>query len=110
VVQQWVDEVTYISEGQDPALSPSDTDDYFLRYAVLPREVVCTENLTPWKKLLPCSSKVSEDGWGDWRGQMCPSQPGSQGIVKGICALMSSGVLTSPVSLPVSSRPVSQCY
>ncbi|PNJ86115.1 PIGT isoform 68, partial [Pongo abelii] len=39
-------------------LSPSDTDHYFLRYAVLPREVVCTENLTPWKKLLPCSSKA----------------------------------------------------
>lgn len=27
-----------------------------LRYASLPREVVCTENLTPWKKLLPCDS------------------------------------------------------
>ncbi|XP_066243766.1 GPI transamidase component PIG-T isoform X1 [Saccopteryx leptura] len=34
------------------------TDHFFLRYAVLPREVVCTENLTPWKKLLPCSSKA----------------------------------------------------
>uniref|UniRef100_A0A2K5CJC6 Phosphatidylinositol glycan anchor biosynthesis class T n=1 Tax=Aotus nancymaae TaxID=37293 RepID=A0A2K5CJC6_AOTNA len=42
----------------DGPLSPSDTDHYFLRYAVLPREVVCTENLTPWKKLLPCSSKA----------------------------------------------------
>jgi phosphatidylinositol glycan class T len=29
-----------------------------VRYAVLPRENVCTENLTPWKKLLPCGSKV----------------------------------------------------
>ncbi|XP_037500042.1 GPI transamidase component PIG-T [Rhipicephalus sanguineus] len=29
-----------------------------LRYAALPRESVCTENLTPWKKLLPCSSKA----------------------------------------------------
>jgi GPI-anchor transamidase subunit T len=29
-----------------------------LRYSTLPREVVCTENLTPWKKLLPCDSKV----------------------------------------------------
>ncbi|XP_032813930.2 GPI-anchor transamidase component PIGT [Petromyzon marinus] len=29
-----------------------------LRYAALPREVVCTENLTPWKKLLPCGSKA----------------------------------------------------
>ncbi len=27
-----------------------------LKYAALPRENVCTENLTPWKKLLPCSS------------------------------------------------------
>ncbi|XP_017784722.1 PREDICTED: GPI transamidase component PIG-T [Nicrophorus vespilloides] len=30
----------------------------FLRYSSLPREIVCTENLTPWKKLLPCSSKA----------------------------------------------------
>lgn len=29
----------------------------YLRYASLPREIVCTENLTPWKKLLPCDSK-----------------------------------------------------
>ncbi|NXD65485.1 PIGT transamidase, partial [Eolophus roseicapillus] len=34
------------------------TDHDLLRYAVLPREVVCTENLTPWKKLLPCGSKA----------------------------------------------------
>lgn len=26
----------------------------FIRYSTLPREIVCTENLTPWKKLLPC--------------------------------------------------------
>lgn len=29
----------------------------FLRYSSLPKELVCTENLTPWKKLLPCDSK-----------------------------------------------------
>lgn len=29
----------------------------FIRYATLPREIVCTENLTPWKKLLPCDPK-----------------------------------------------------
>ncbi|XP_041112755.1 GPI transamidase component PIG-T-like [Polyodon spathula] len=34
------------------------TDQRFLRYAVLPREIVCTENLTPWKKLLPCESQA----------------------------------------------------
>lgn len=27
-----------------------------IRYSTLPREIVCTENLTPWKKLLPCSN------------------------------------------------------
>nr|XP_022907425.1 GPI transamidase component PIG-T [Onthophagus taurus]XP_022907426.1 GPI transamidase component PIG-T [Onthophagus taurus] len=30
----------------------------YLRYSSLPREIVCTENLTPWKKLLPCDSKM----------------------------------------------------
>lgn len=30
----------------------------FLRYSSLPREIVCTENLTPWKKLLPCDSRM----------------------------------------------------
>lgn len=29
---------------------------YEIRYATLPREIVCTENLTPWKKLLPVRS------------------------------------------------------
>jgi phosphatidylinositol glycan class T len=29
-----------------------------VRYAALPNEIVCTENLTPWKKLLPCSARV----------------------------------------------------
>lgn len=28
-----------------------------LRYGLLPREAVCTENLTPWLKLLPCRDK-----------------------------------------------------
>ncbi|XP_053675234.1 GPI transamidase component PIG-T [Anopheles nili] len=31
--------------------------DPILRYAALPREIVCTENLTPWAKLLPCRSR-----------------------------------------------------
>ncbi|CAF1905194.1 unnamed protein product [Rotaria magnacalcarata] len=37
-----------------PISQTSYQDNSFLRYAVLPREIVCTENLTPWKKLLPC--------------------------------------------------------
>jgi len=33
------------------------TDPTHLRYGLLPKENVCTENLTPWKKLLPCKAK-----------------------------------------------------
>ncbi|XP_055333755.1 GPI transamidase component PIG-T-like [Paramacrobiotus metropolitanus] len=29
-----------------------------LRYSMLPRENLCTENLTPWKKLLPCYDRA----------------------------------------------------
>ncbi|PKA61257.1 hypothetical protein AXF42_Ash006154 [Apostasia shenzhenica] len=29
-----------------------------LRYGALPREAVCTENLTPWLKLLPCRDRA----------------------------------------------------
>jgi len=36
----------------------SDLNSSLLRYGALPREIVCTENLTPWKKLLPCDSKA----------------------------------------------------
>lgn len=37
--------------------SPGDCDAE-LRFGVLPREAVCTENLTPWVKMLPCMSNV----------------------------------------------------
>jgi phosphatidylinositol glycan class T len=36
-----------------PAIDPAH---YSLRFGILPRETVCTENLTPWIKLLPCMS------------------------------------------------------
>lgn len=29
-----------------------------MRYSMLPRENLCTENLTPWKKLLPCYDRA----------------------------------------------------
>ncbi|XP_076620311.1 phosphatidylinositol glycan anchor biosynthesis class T isoform X2 [Colletes latitarsis] len=35
----------------------NNTNSSHLRYSSLPREIVCTENLTPFKKLLPCNSK-----------------------------------------------------
>ncbi|KAL4234028.1 hypothetical protein ACF0H5_005682 [Mactra antiquata] len=33
-------------------------DSRFMRYSALPKEIVCTENLTPWGKLLPCETQV----------------------------------------------------
>ncbi|KAK2990056.1 hypothetical protein RJ640_025419 [Escallonia rubra] len=33
-----------------------------LRYGTLPREAICTENLTPWLKLLPCRDKAGLSG------------------------------------------------
>ena len=36
----------------------SERDSFSLRYSNLPHEVVCTENLTPWKKLLPCGREL----------------------------------------------------
>lgn len=38
----------------DPPADGAPPRNRFVRYATLPREVVCTENLTPWKKLMPC--------------------------------------------------------
>lgn len=45
------------SPGRGRSVGQMDTNNTPLRirYATLPREIVCTENLTPWKKLLPCN-------------------------------------------------------
>lgn len=40
-------------------LQPQD-DSLPFRQGYLPKETVCTENLTPWIKLLPCTSKVGQ--------------------------------------------------
>lgn len=47
-------EFSFRPKGVKPNVILNSTN---LRYASLPREIVCTENLTPWKKLLPCDSK-----------------------------------------------------
>ncbi|ETN39253.1 uncharacterized protein HMPREF1541_05476 [Cyphellophora europaea CBS 101466] len=46
--------LTFAAAGQYAADAP---DTYFL-HGVLPGEVVCTENLTPFLKLLPCKGKA----------------------------------------------------
>ncbi|XP_063676917.1 GPI transamidase component PIG-T-like [Bolinopsis microptera] len=39
-------------------LTSTKGDNRYMRYGVSPFEVVCTENLTPWLKLLPCGSSA----------------------------------------------------
>ena len=45
--------------GASPPLY-ADRPHLYLMYAALPHEIVCTENLTPWSKLLPCGLKVNK--------------------------------------------------
>lgn len=47
--------MSFRPEGDHPN---STAADMHLLYGVLPREVVCTENLTPFLKLLPCKGKA----------------------------------------------------
>ena len=42
----------------EPAGDHSNTSNLHLLHGTLPREVVCTENLTPFLKLLPCKGKA----------------------------------------------------
>lgn len=48
-------EFTFRPSGAREYATPVDSSRF--RYSSLPREIVCTENLTPFKKLLPCDSK-----------------------------------------------------
>lgn len=45
---------TFRPEGTIP--DNGEFNETHVRYTSLPREIVCTENLTPWKKLLPCDA------------------------------------------------------
>jgi GPI-anchor transamidase subunit T len=47
--------MSFQPEGDYPNTTSSSSH---LLYGTLPREVVCTENLTPFLKLLPCKGKV----------------------------------------------------
>lgn len=47
--------MSFQPEGNHAASNNTNTH---LLYGVLPREVVCTENLTPFLKLLPCKGKA----------------------------------------------------
>ncbi|KAI9436594.1 GPI transamidase component PIG-T [Lactarius indigo] len=48
----------FLPTGDLPQLAAPARDAYTLRHATLPAERVCTENLTPFLKLLPCPSRA----------------------------------------------------
>ncbi|XP_076760887.1 phosphatidylinositol glycan anchor biosynthesis class T isoform X2 [Xylocopa sonorina] len=66
----------------------------YLRYTSLPREIVCTENLTPFKKLLPCNSK-------DWSIRKFFGMG-----IKGACPLAT----LSNVYIDISNNNTNQMY
>ncbi|CAO3669246.1 unnamed protein product [Umbelopsis vinacea] len=53
-------ELSFRPEGANNSYYHTMQDRVELRYGNLPHENVCTENLTPWIKLLPCKSKDEE--------------------------------------------------
>ncbi|XP_021273638.1 GPI transamidase component PIG-T isoform X1 [Herrania umbratica] len=79
-----------------------------LRYGTLPREAVCTENLTPWLKLLPCRDKaglaVLLDRPSIYRGfyhsqrlHLTSTASGSKGTDSGIILKQALTVVLQPI-------------
>ncbi|KAF7845575.1 GPI transamidase component PIG-T [Senna tora] len=80
-----------------------------LRYGTLPREAVCTENLTPWLKLLPCRDKAGVSALMDrpsiyrsfyhsQRLRLTLSEPGADGLYSGIILDQTLTVVLLPSS------------
>ncbi|KAK9281528.1 hypothetical protein L1049_004431 [Liquidambar formosana] len=78
-----------------------------LRYGTLPREAVCTENLTPWLKLLPCRDKAGLPALLDrpsiYRGfyhsqwlHLTSTESGSVGVESGIVLEQTLTVVLQP--------------
>lgn len=78
-----------------------------LRYGTLPREAVCTENLTPWLKLLPCRDKAGLSALLDrpsiYRGfyhsqrlRLTSTEFGSEGVESGIVLEQTLTVVLQP--------------
>ncbi|EPS61471.1 hypothetical protein M569_13326, partial [Genlisea aurea] len=82
-----------------------------LRYGTLPREAVCTENLTPWLKLLPCRDKdglsslmdrsaIYKGFYHSQRLHLKSSEFGSHETVKGMVLEQTLTVVLQPNTLP----------
>ncbi|KAJ6860545.1 hypothetical protein NC651_036822 [Populus alba x Populus x berolinensis] len=92
-----------------------------LRYGMLPREAVCTENLTPWLKLLPCRDKVGLSALRDrpsiyksfyhsQRLHLTSNAYDPEGMNSGIVLEQTLTVVLRPSSQRASSTHASESY
>ncbi|KAK9154869.1 hypothetical protein Sjap_002349 [Stephania japonica] len=94
-----------------------------LRYGALPREAVCTENLTPWLKLLPCRDKsglasildrpaIYRGFYHSQRLRITSNEFGSEGIEPGIDLEQTLTIVVQPddqrTSMSYSSGKIQQ--
>ncbi|ESQ49317.1 hypothetical protein EUTSA_v10020265mg [Eutrema salsugineum] len=86
-----------------------------LRYGSLPREAVCTENLTPWLKLLPCRDKdgisalmnrpsVYRGFYHSQRLHLSTVESGQEGLASGIVLEQTLTVVLQPETLFVGTN------
>ncbi|KAG7581418.1 GPI transamidase component PIG-T [Arabidopsis suecica] len=86
-----------------------------LRYGSLPREAVCTENLTPWLKLLPCRDKdgisalmnrpsVYRGFYHSQRLHLSTVESGQEGLGSGIMLEQTLTVVLQPDTTSVESN------
>lgn len=86
-----------------------------LRYGSLPREAVCTENLTPWLKLLPCRDKdgisalmnrpsVYRGFYHSQRLRLSMVESGEEGLGSGMLLEQSLTVVLQPDTVSVEKQ------
>lgn len=90
------------------------TNDLHLLYGTLPREVVCTENLTPFLKLLPCKGKAGISSLLDghklfdasWQSMSIDVKPVCE---NGVCQLQITQTIDMVLDIQRSKRPRGVC-
>lgn len=100
--------ISFRRRGVHDDVLGSDRSKHDVRYATLPQEAVCTENLTPWKKLLPCGATAGLATLLNAR-QLFNVHYLSMGIhVRPVCRDRSSGCSESSVELSQTLSMVSE--
>lgn len=94
----------------------SRSDNLHLLHGVLPHEVVCTENLTPFLKLLPCKGKAGisslldghklfDASWQSMAIDIRPVCPGGTGSREQECVLEIEQTIDMVLDVERSKRP-----